>query len=148
MWEERPSPKIFNRRDFQIRRWRVLFQVVADCYEMRSQIVTNKIEFSRWGTVVADDKLASATIDRVAHHGPLIEFSGSSRRMDAALACQREGGDLDGGRPARRRTTAAGAGSSTWRSSSSSTMTGPPCASRSTAGCAPRVYATWAISPL
>lgn len=63
----------------------MLFQVMSDCYEKRSLIVTTNIEFSKWGTVLGDDKLAAATIDRLVHHGRLVEFNGASRRMDAAL---------------------------------------------------------------
>ena len=48
-------------------------------------IVTTNIEFSRWGTVFGDDKLAAAIIDRLVHHGRLVEFNGVSKRMDAAL---------------------------------------------------------------
>lgn len=43
---------------------RLLFQVMSDCYEKRSMVITTNIEFSKWGTVFGDDKLASATIDR------------------------------------------------------------------------------------
>ena len=64
---------------------RLLFQVMSDCYEKRSVIVTTNIEFSKWGTVLGDDKLAAATIDRLVHRGRLVEFNGPSRRMDAAL---------------------------------------------------------------
>lgn len=64
---------------------RLLFQVMSDCYEKRSMIVTTNIEFSKWGTVLGDDKLAAATIDRLVHHGRLVEFGGASKRMDAAL---------------------------------------------------------------
>jgi len=64
---------------------RLLFQVMSDCYEKRSVIVTTNIEFSRWGTVFGDDKLAAAVIDRLVHHGRLVEFNGASKRMDAAL---------------------------------------------------------------
>ena len=35
--------------------------------------------------MLGDDKLASAMIDRVVHHGRLVEFGGPSRCMDAAL---------------------------------------------------------------
>ena len=48
-------------------------------------IFTTNIEFSKWGTVLGDDKLASAMIDRIVHHGRLVEFNGASHRMDAAL---------------------------------------------------------------
>ena len=64
---------------------RLLFQVVADCYEKRSVIFTTNIEFGKWGTVLGDDKLAAALIDRVVHHGRLVEFGGASRRMEEAL---------------------------------------------------------------
>ncbi len=64
---------------------RLLFQVVADCYEKRSVIFTTNIEFGKWGTVLGDDKLAVALIDRVVHHGRLVEFGGASRRMEEAL---------------------------------------------------------------
>lgn len=64
---------------------RLLFQVVSDCYGKRGLVITTNIEFSKWGVVFGDDKLASAIIDRVMHHGRLIEFNGTSKRMDRAL---------------------------------------------------------------
>ena len=69
---------------------RLLFQVMSDCYEKRSLVVTTNIEFSKWGTVFGDDKLAAALIDRIVHHGRLVEFNGTSRRMDAALMLGKE----------------------------------------------------------
>lgn len=79
---------------------RLLFQVISKCYEARSLIFTTNIEFSRWGAVLGDDKLAAATIDRVVHHGRLITFNGPNRRMENALMMQ-------GG--AKGKTTEAGA---------------------------------------
>lgn len=64
---------------------RLLFQVVSSCYEQRSLIVTTNIEFSKWGIVLGDDKLAAAMIDRIVHHGRLIEFGGESKRMGTSL---------------------------------------------------------------
>ena len=64
---------------------RLLFQVMSNCYERQSMIITTNIEFSRWGTVLADEKLASALVDRVAHHGRLVEFGGKSRRVTDSL---------------------------------------------------------------
>lgn len=64
---------------------RMLFQVMSDCYEKRSVVITTNIEFSKWGTVFGDDKMAAALIDRLVHHGRLLEFNGTSRRMDEAL---------------------------------------------------------------
>lgn len=68
-----------------IRGARLLFQVISACYEARSLIITTNIEFSKWGVVFGDDKLAAAVIDRLVHHGRLIEFNGTSRRMEEAL---------------------------------------------------------------
>lgn len=71
---------------------RLLFQVMSACYERRSMIITTNIEFSKWGVVLGDDKLASALIDRLVHHGRLVEFGGASRRMERALMLGKEGG--------------------------------------------------------
>lgn len=70
---------------------RLLCQVMSATYEARSMIVTTNIEFGKWGTVLGDDKLAAATIDRLVHHGRLVEFNGPSRRMDAALMLGKAG---------------------------------------------------------
>lgn len=64
---------------------KLLFQVMSMSYERRSLIVTTNIEFSRWGAVLADEKLAAAAVDRIIHHGRLIEFGGSSRRVEESL---------------------------------------------------------------
>jgi DNA replication protein DnaC len=64
---------------------RLLFQVISKCYEIRSLIFTTNIEFSHWGSILGDDKLAAATIDRVVHHGRLITFKGQNKRMENAL---------------------------------------------------------------
>jgi len=58
---------------------------VSDCYERRSLIITTNIEFAKWGTVLGDDKLAAAMIDRIVHHNRLVEFGGASHRMENAL---------------------------------------------------------------
>ena len=72
---------------------RLLFQVMSDCYEKRSMIVTTNIEFGKWGAVLGDEKLASAAIDRIVHHGRLVEFGGASRRMEKALMLGKEQSD-------------------------------------------------------
>ena len=64
---------------------RLLFQVIADAYEKRSLIITTNLEFSRWGTVFGDDNMAAAVIDRLIHHGRLLQFRGQSHRVKNAL---------------------------------------------------------------
>ena len=64
---------------------RLLFQVMSNCYERQSMVLTTNIEFGKWGAVLADDKLASALVDRIVHHGRLVEFKGESRRVADSL---------------------------------------------------------------
>ena len=64
---------------------RLLFQVFADAYERQSVVVTTNLEFSRWGSVFGDDQMAAAVIDRIVHHGRLVQFRGESYRVRHAL---------------------------------------------------------------
>lgn len=64
---------------------RLLFQVISDAYEKQSLILTTNMEFSRWGTVFGDDNMAAAVIDRIVHHGRLLQFRGESYRVKNAL---------------------------------------------------------------
>lgn len=77
----------------------LLFNVVADCYERRSVIVTTNLEFGQWNTVLADNRLTAAMIDRLVHHAHILGFSGESYRLRHALtelaqsADPQQGGD-------------------------------------------------------
>lgn len=71
---------------------RLLYQVMSATYEARSMIVTTNIEFGKWGTVLGDAHLATATVDRIMHHGRLVEFGGQSRRFEEALMMGRSEG--------------------------------------------------------
>jgi len=64
---------------------RLLFQVIADGYEQRSLIITTNLEFARWVTIFGDDTMAAAVIDRIVHHGRLLQFRGESYRVKNAL---------------------------------------------------------------
>lgn len=64
---------------------RLVLQVFADAYERQSVVITTNLEFSRWGSVFGDDQMAAAVIDRVVHHGRLVQFKGKSYRVRHAL---------------------------------------------------------------
>ena len=64
---------------------RLVFQVFADAYETQSVVITTNLEFSRWGSVFGDDQMAAAVIDRIVHHGRLVQFRGESYRVRHAL---------------------------------------------------------------
>lgn len=63
----------------------LLFQVIANCYEKRSVIITTNIEFGKWNGIFYDEKLTSAIIDRLVHHSHLLMFTGRSYRMSNSL---------------------------------------------------------------
>ena len=54
-------------------------------------IFTANVESSGWGTVFADDRLAVAIVDRVVHHGRLVEFGGPGHRLEESLMPGRSG---------------------------------------------------------
>ncbi len=66
----------------------LLFQVIADCYEKRSLIITTNIEFSKWNGIFYDDQLTAALIDRLVHHSHLIVFGRDSWRLRHSLMKQ------------------------------------------------------------
>lgn len=66
----------------------LLFQVIADCYEKRSLIITTNIEFSKWNGIFYDDQLTTALIDRLVHHSHLIVFGRDSWRLRHSLMKQ------------------------------------------------------------
>ena len=69
----------------------LLFQVISDCYERRSLIITSNLEFSQWNTVFGDDRLTAALIDRLIHHSHIVIFSGESYRLTQSMNRQRAG---------------------------------------------------------
>ena len=82
----------FGYVPFDVDGARLLCQVISDSYEGRGIVFTTNVEFSRWGTVFADDKLAAAIVDRVVHHGRLVEFGGPSHRLEESLMLGKSGG--------------------------------------------------------
>lgn len=59
----------------------LLFQVISECYEKRSVIITTNLEFSHWNGIFYDEKMTSAIIDRLIHHSHLLIFTGQSYRL-------------------------------------------------------------------
>lgn len=59
----------------------LLFQVVSECYERHSVIITTNLEFSKWNAIFYDEKMTSAIIDRLIHHSHLLVFNGPSYRL-------------------------------------------------------------------
>ena len=73
----------------------LLFQVISECYERKSLIITSNLEFSQWNTVFGDDRLTAALIDRLIHHSHIVIFSGKSYRLRQSILRQQADGDAD-----------------------------------------------------
>ena len=65
---------------------KLLFQVISQCYERKSVIITTNLEFARWNDIFADVKITAALLDRIIHHSHLLDFSNrKSWRLKEAL---------------------------------------------------------------
>jgi DNA replication protein DnaC len=65
---------------------KLLFQVISECYERKSVIITTNLEFARWNDIFADTKITAALLDRIIHHSHLLDFSNrESWRLKEAL---------------------------------------------------------------
>ena len=67
---------------------RLIFEIVSDCYEKKSLIITTNIEFSRWTHILFDEQMTGALLDRLLHHCHLLMFDGESDRMKTSLLRQ------------------------------------------------------------
>jgi len=72
----------YIRRDEQ--ETSVLFELIAHRYERASIIITANQKFSEWHKIFADKSMTVAAIDRLIHHGNIIELEGDSYRRKAA----------------------------------------------------------------
>jgi len=74
----------------------LLYQVVSECYEQRSLIITSNLEFAQWNTVFGggseiSNKMTAAMIERLIHHSHIIVFGGLSYRLEESMQRQRKG---------------------------------------------------------
>ncbi len=59
----------------------LFFQLMNRRYERASTVLTSNKSFEEWGTVLGDEVMAAALIDRVLHHCHLVNIRGNSFRM-------------------------------------------------------------------
>ncbi|QNO13393.1 ATP-binding protein [Alkalicella caledoniensis] len=63
----------------------LLFNVISECYEKRSIILTTNLEFSKWNNIFYNDRLTSAIVDRLVHYSHLLIFEGPSHRVENSI---------------------------------------------------------------
>ncbi len=59
----------------------LLFEAISSCYEKKSIVITTNLPFDEWNTIFYDEKLTTAILDRIVHHGHLIMHNGQSYRI-------------------------------------------------------------------
>lgn len=59
----------------------MFFQLISRRYEKGSTIITSNKHFTEWGTVLGDDVLATAILDRLLHHCDVVTINGPSYRL-------------------------------------------------------------------
>jgi DNA replication protein DnaC len=63
----------------------MVFQLVSRRYERGTMIITSNKSFAEWGSVLGDDILATAILDRLLHHCDVININGPSYRLKDRL---------------------------------------------------------------
>ena len=66
----------------------LLFNVIAECYEKQSVVITTNLQFKEWENIFGSNKLTAAMIDRLVHHADIITFTGTSFRAREAAKKQ------------------------------------------------------------
>ncbi|HSV31071.1 MAG TPA: ATP-binding protein, partial [Atribacteraceae bacterium] len=59
---------------------------VSQAYEKQSIIITSNLQFGQWNSVLGDNRLTAAMIDRLVHHAHILAFTGKSFRLKQALS--------------------------------------------------------------
>ena len=59
----------------------LLFEVISQCYERGSIIITSNLPFDEWTEVFGSERLTGAILDRLTHHVNILEMNGDSFRL-------------------------------------------------------------------
>jgi DNA replication protein DnaC len=62
-----------------------LFELVTERYEKGSILLSSNTSFAEWGTLLKDEVLATALLDRLLHHAEVMNINGKSYRMKDRL---------------------------------------------------------------
>lgn len=63
-----------------------LYEIIRQRYERGSTIITSNRALPEWAPLFNDELLASAAMDRLLHHGHIIEIVGDSYRAHPEVA--------------------------------------------------------------
>jgi len=57
------------------------FEVISQCYERGSIIITSNLPFDEWTEVFGSERLTGALLDRLTYHVHILEMNGESYRL-------------------------------------------------------------------
>jgi DNA replication protein DnaC len=87
----------FSREGAQL-----LFQLCSALYERVAVIITSNLKFGEWKSVLGEEHLTAALLDRLTHRAHILEFLGESFRFRQRLQqAERAGQQVEGATPAR-----------------------------------------------
>ncbi len=79
----------------------LLFQLCSTLYERVAVIITSNLKFSDWKSVMGEEHLTAALLDRLTHRAHILEFLGESFRFRQRLQqAERQGHQVEGAEPA------------------------------------------------
>ncbi len=59
----------------------LLFEIISQCYERGSIIITSNLPFDEWTEIFGSERLTGALLDRLTHHVHILEMNGDSFRL-------------------------------------------------------------------
>jgi len=74
----------------------LLFQLCSALYERSALIITSNLKFSDWNSVMGEEHLTAALLDRLTHRAHILEFLGDSFRFRSRLRQAEQSGDEEG----------------------------------------------------
>lgn len=87
----------------------LLFQLCSSLYERVAVIITSNLKFGDWKSVMGEEHLTAALLDRLTHRAHILEFLGESFRFRQRLQqAERQGQPGEVAEPAMAAASAAG----------------------------------------
>ncbi|HEX6554538.1 MAG TPA: IS21-like element helper ATPase IstB [Ktedonobacteraceae bacterium] len=74
----------------------LLFQLCSALYERSALIITSNLKFSDWNSVMGEEHLTAALLDRLTHRAHILEFLGDSFRFRSRLKQAEQSGEEEG----------------------------------------------------